>query len=88
MEVHNTTMENDTVWATYAAAVADVLEREPGEIRLGLHFQDDLKIDSLGFFELMLELEESFDIDIDEEQAEAVRTTDEGFALVRSYLDG
>lgn len=81
-------MDNDTVWMTYAAAVADVLEREPDEIRLGLHFQDDLEIDSLGFFELMLELEESFDIDIDEEHAEAVRTTDEGLALVRSYLDG
>lgn len=81
-------MDDDTIWTTYAAAVADVLEREPEEIRLGQHFQDDLEIDSLGFFELMLELEESFDIEIDEKEAEAIRTTDEGLALVRNYLDG
>lgn len=80
-------MDDETLWTTYAIAVADVLEREPDEIRLGQHFQDDLEIDSLGFFELMLELEESFDIDIDEERAEAIRTTDEGLALVRSYLE-
>ncbi len=78
--------DRDAAWATYAIAVADVLEREPDEIHLGQDFRDDLDIDSLGFFELVLELEESFEIDIEESAAESLRTTDEGFSLVCGYL--
>lgn len=79
-------MDDDKAWTIYAEAVADVLEREPADITLGQDFRADLEIDSLGMFELVLELEESFDIEIEEERAEKVTTTDEGFALVRSYL--
>ncbi len=78
--------DRDAAWATYTIAVADVLEREPDEIQLGQDFRDDLEIDSLGFFELVLELEESFEIEIEESEAESIRTTDEGFSLVCAYL--
>jgi len=86
MNETSSTIDRDQVWATYAIAVADVLEREPAEIRLGQDFRDDLDLDSLGFFELVLELEDSFEIDIEESKAESIRTTDEGFALVCGYL--
>ncbi len=79
-------MDENKAWSLFVGAVADVLEREPDEIKRGQDFRDDLEIDSLGFFELMLELEEAFDIDIDEDKAEAMRTTDDGFKLVCSYL--
>jgi acyl carrier protein len=81
------TMTKDLAWVTFTEAVADVLEREPDEILTGLDFREDLELDSLGLVEMILELEESFDIDIDEKEAEAVRTTDEGFTLICSYLD-
>jgi acyl carrier protein len=81
------TVTKDLAWVTFTEAVADVLEREPNEILTGLDFREDLELDSLGLVEMILELEESFDIDIDEKEAEAVRTTDEGFALICSYLD-
>lgn len=80
-------MTKDLAWVTFTEAVADVLEREPDEILTGLDFREDLELDSLGLVEMILELEESFDIDIDEQEAEAVRTTDEGFTLICSYLD-
>ena len=80
-------VEQEKAWTIFTEAVADVLEREPIEIQLGLDFGDDLEVDSLGLFEMILELEERFDIEIDEERAEVVKTTDQGFELVCSYLD-
>ncbi len=76
----------DASCTTYAIAVADVLELEPDEIHPGQDYRKDLEIDSLRFFKLVLELEESFEIDIEESAAESLRTTDEGFSLVCGYL--
>ena len=75
-------MTRDEAWSIYAAAVADVLERDPDEIEHGLQFREDLDIDSLGVFELVLELEEAFDLELPEEDAEKITTTTEGFELV------
>lgn len=73
-------------WDSFVDVVADVLEREAAEVGRDMDFRDDLEIDSLGVVELMLELEDVFDIDIDEKEAEAIRTTTEGFAMVCGYL--
>jgi acyl carrier protein len=76
----------DGAWESFVEVVADVLEREPDDVERDMDFRDDLEIDSLGVVELMLELEDVFDIDIDEKDAEAVSTTTEGFALVCGHL--
>lgn len=80
-------MTREQAWQIYVDNVAGVLERDPDEIAPGLRFIEDLCIDSLGVMELMIDLEDGFDIEIPDELAEKVATTDDGFELVCSIIE-
>lgn len=54
--------------------IADQLDREPSEIDLDASLVDDLGADSLATVELVLELEEVFEISIPDEEAEKITT--------------
>jgi acyl carrier protein len=49
-------------------------------------FGDDLEADSLDLVELVMALEESFDITVDESELEGVEAVDQAFKLVTSKL--
>lgn len=53
---------------------AEQLEIEPEAVTLDAAFIDDLEADSLDIVELMMELEETFDIEIPDEDAEKIST--------------
>lgn len=53
---------------------------EPSEITLETNFKDDLNADSLDIVELIMELEEEFDIKVDEQLTE-------GFLTVKDVVD-
>jgi acyl carrier protein len=54
--------------------VAEQLSVEAAEIRPESSFQDDLGADSLDLVELIMAMEEEFDIKIDDEAAKNLRT--------------
>jgi len=65
--------------------MADVLERvtkivvdrlgvEESEVTLEASFKDDLGADSLGVVELVMELEDEFDMEISDDDAEKIST--------------
>jgi len=54
--------------------VADQLSVEAAEIRPESSFQDDLGADSLDLVELIMAMEEEFDIKIDDEAAQKLKT--------------
>jgi acyl carrier protein len=56
------------------AVVADQLSVEAAEIRPESSFQDDLGADSLDLVELIMAMEEAFDIKIDDEAAQKLKT--------------
>jgi acyl carrier protein len=56
------------------AVVADQLSVEVAEIRPESSFQDDLGADSLDLVELIMAMEEAFDIKIDDEAAQKLKT--------------
>ena len=54
--------------------IAEVLNLEPDDITMGATFVDDLGADSLDIFQIIMGIEEDFDIEIDNEEAEKITT--------------
>ena len=54
--------------------VSDQLGVDPGEMKPEASILDDLGADSLDIVELVMAIEETFDIEISDEDAEAMRT--------------
>jgi acyl carrier protein len=63
--------------------VAEKLGKKIEEIRPEADFQNDLGADSLDTVELVMSLEEKFDIEIPDEDAEKIRTVSDAV----SYID-
>ena len=58
----------------------------PEKVTLEASFADDLDADSLDLVELVMALEEQFDITVDESELEGVSTVGQAFELVHSKL--
>jgi len=56
------------------AVVVDQLDCDPGEVKEDSKFIEDLGADSLDVVELVMALEEEFDIEIPDEDAEGILT--------------
>ena len=54
--------------------IADVLNVDPDEIAMDSTFMDDLGADSLDVFQIIMAIEEEFDIEIPNEAAEKIVT--------------
>ena len=54
--------------------IAEQLGVEPGEMRPDAGILDDLGADSLDVVEMVMAIEEAFDIEINDDDAEAMRT--------------
>ncbi|MDR1607588.1 MAG: acyl carrier protein [Deltaproteobacteria bacterium] len=64
--------------------VADQLQVDPQEIQVESHFQDDLGADSLDLVELIMAMEEEFNIKIDDEAAQAIKTVQDSVDFINS----
>ena len=61
---------------------AEVLSVEPGQVTEGARFKEDLDADSLDLVELVMGLEERFDIEVPEDDLEGVTTVGQALDLV------
>ena len=52
------------------------------------HFEEDLDVDSLGVVELLMALEDEFDVKIPDEEAESIVTVGQAIDLVHKKLGG
>ncbi len=66
--------------------IAEVLSVDPDEITMDTTFTDDLGADSLDIFQIIMGLEEEFDIEIAPEKAENVKTVEEALELIKGEL--
>ena len=62
------------------------LERE--NITLQARFEEDLEVDSLGVVELLMALEDNFDVKIPVEEAEGITTVSEAVDVVAQKING
>ena len=64
--------------------IADVLNLELDEITEDKKFVDDLGADSLDIFQIIMGIEESFDIEIENEDAEKIVTVGDAVEQIRN----
>lgn len=67
--------------------IAEVLSVDPDEITYETTFTDDLGADSLDVFQIIMGLEEEFDIEIPPEKAEKITTVEEALELIKSEIN-
>lgn len=63
--------------------IAEVLSVDPREVTEETRFVEDLCADSLDVYQIVMGIEEAFDIDIAEEDVLRIKTVGEAVALIR-----
>lgn len=63
--------------------IAGILNVNPDDVKADSVFTEDLGADSLDIFQIIMGIEEEFDIEISPEEAERVGTVTEAVELIR-----
>ena len=67
--------------------IAEVLNIEPEDVTMAATFVDDLGADSLDFFQIIMGIEEDFDIEIPNEAAEQIVTVGDAVEQIKNALN-
>lgn len=67
--------------------IAEVLNLESTEITLSSTFVDDLGADSLDIFQIIMGIEEAFDVEIPAEAAESIVTVGDAVEQIKTALN-
>ena len=68
------------------SVIVEVLSVDPDEITMDTAF-DDLGADSLDLFQIIMGIEEAFDIEIPSEKAEKIKTVEEALEMIKNELN-
>ncbi len=79
-------MDNEEVFEKFRVCAVEVLQVPSEKVTKEARFADDLDADSLDLVELVMALEETFDITVEETELEDVETIGQAFDLVTSKL--
>ena len=77
---------SDENFERFKRCAVDVLSVEPDQVTPEAKFAEDLDADSLDLVELVMELEEEFDITVEEEELQDLPTIGDAFKLISSKL--
>ena len=69
------------------AIIADVLNVPKDDISPETTFVDDLGADSLDIFQIIMGIEEEFDIEIDNEEAEKITTVQDAVEQIKKAVE-
>lgn len=67
--------------------IAEVMDMEVEEIRPEMTFVDDLGADSLDVFQIIMKIEEKFDIEIENEDAEKIVTVQDAADQIKKAVE-
>ena len=67
--------------------IAEVLNIEPEDVTMAATFVDDLGADSLDIFQIIMGIEEEFDIEIDNDEAEKIVTVQDAVDQIKKAVD-
>ena len=68
--------------------IAEKLSVDPGAVTGDAALVDDLGADSLDLVELIMSMEEEFDVEIPDEKAEAMRTVQDAVEYIKANAEG
>ncbi len=80
-------MERPEIEAKLVDLLVDELGLERDDITMEAKFEEDLDVDSLGVVELLMALEDNFDVKIPDEEAEKITTVGEAAEMVAQKLN-
>ncbi|MDH3538777.1 MAG: acyl carrier protein [Acidimicrobiia bacterium] len=81
-------MDREQVEKKLTGLLVDELGVDADRITMEATFEEDLEIDSLGVVELLMALEDNFDVKIPDEEAEKIGNVGQAVDLVISKLEG
>lgn len=81
-----TAVDRQAAWEKFKESAVEVLQVPAEKITPEASFAGDLEADSLEVVELVMALEEAFDITVEETELEGVETIGQSFDLVLSKL--
>ena len=73
-------------FARFQKCAVEVLSVEESQVTKEASFADDLDADSLDLVELVMALEEEFDVTVEEEELEGIETVGAAFDLIKGKL--
>ncbi len=80
-------MENfESVTKRFIKIVADRLELDDFDVKPASNFIEDLGADSLALLELVIDTEDTFDLDIPDEDVENMRTVQDALDYLKSHV--
>lgn len=78
-------MTREDVFSLIQAHLADELEVDPSRIAEGTRFKEDLDADSLDLYTLVQELEDSYGVQMSDEQAAQILTVGQAVDFVLAH---
>ena len=79
-------MTNDEAFEKFKECAVEVLQVPADKVTREAKFADDLDADSLDLVELVMALEEAFDVTVDETELEGIETVGQAFDLISAKL--
>lgn len=79
-------MSDDANFERFKKCAVEVLAVDPTKVTVDAKFGDDLDADSLDLVELVMALEEEFDVTVDEDELDGIETVGQALALVTAKL--
>mgnify|MGYP000369981651 CR=1 FL=1 len=76
-------MSEQEIEAKVIEIIAQQMGHDKDKIKPEMSFSEDLNADSLDQVELVMELEEAFDCDIPDEQAEKIKTVGDAISYIK-----
>lgn len=66
--------------------ICEVLNLEPDEVTMSTNIVEDLGADSLDVFQIIMAIEEEFEIEIPQEEAEKIKTVGDAVEAIKEYM--
>ena len=79
-------MDSDAAFEKFRESAVEVLQVPAEKVTTEARFAEDLNADSLDLVELVMALEEAFDITVEETELEDIETVGQAFDLISSKL--
>jgi len=74
----------DDAFEKFRTCTVEVLQVAPEQVTMEARFGDDLDADSLDLVELVMALEEAFDVEVPEDELDGIETVGQAYELVQS----
>jgi acyl carrier protein len=79
-------VSDDANLERFKKCAVEILSVDESKLTTDAKFADDLDADSLDLVELVMALEEEFDVSVEEEELEGIETVGQAFELIKSKL--